>query len=69
MKIRLVGAEFLQEDGWIDRHDEANSRFPVFCQKQLKTNQHKLLFFLPTIRSSFGSRGNNILFRARVAVR
>jgi len=36
MKMPPVGAELLHEDrrtdGRMDRHDEANSRFPQFCE-------------------------------------
>ena len=35
MKIRLVGAEFYA-GGRTDRHDEANSRFPQFCERASK---------------------------------
>jgi len=28
MKIHPVGAELFHADGWTDRHDEADSRFP-----------------------------------------
>ena len=33
MKIRPVGAELLHVDGRTDSHDEANSRFPQFCER------------------------------------
>jgi hypothetical protein len=37
MKIRPVGAELFhadrRTDGRTDRHDEANSRFPQFCER------------------------------------
>ena len=33
MKIRPVGAvRYMQADGWMDRHDEADSRFSQFCE-------------------------------------
>jgi len=32
MKIRLVGAELSHADGRTDRHDEANSHIPQFCE-------------------------------------
>ena len=32
MKIRLVEAELVHADVQTDRHDEANSRFPQFCE-------------------------------------
>jgi hypothetical protein len=32
MKIRPVGAEVFHADRQADRHDEANSRFPQFCE-------------------------------------
>jgi len=32
MKIRLVGTELLHVDGRTDAHDEANSRYPSFCE-------------------------------------
>jgi len=37
MKIRPVGADLFNADGRTDRqtdiHDEANSRFPQFCER------------------------------------
>jgi len=33
MKIRPVGAELFHADGWMDRHEEANSRFSEFCER------------------------------------
>ena len=32
MKIRPVGSELFHADGWRGRRDEANSRFPQFCE-------------------------------------
>jgi len=32
MKIRPVGAEFLHAERRTDRHDEASSRFSLFCE-------------------------------------
>ena len=40
MKIRSVGAELFHADGRTDRHDEANSRFPQFCERTRKISQH-----------------------------
>jgi len=31
MKIRPLGAELFHVDGQMDRHDEANRRFSLFC--------------------------------------
>jgi hypothetical protein len=36
MKIRPAGADFFHAESWTDRHDEANSHFLQFCEKQLK---------------------------------
>jgi len=33
MKICPVGAELFHADRRTDRHDEANSRFPQFCER------------------------------------
>jgi len=37
MKIHPVTAELLhadgRTDGWTDRYDKANSRFPQFCER------------------------------------
>jgi hypothetical protein len=33
MKIHPVRAELFCEDGQVDRHDEANSRFSQFCER------------------------------------
>ena len=33
MKIRPVGTELFHADVWMDRHDEANSRFSQFCER------------------------------------
>jgi len=33
MKTRPVGAELFHVDGRTDKHDEANSRFPQFCER------------------------------------
>jgi len=33
MKIRPVGEEFFHTDGRTDRHDDANSRSPEFCER------------------------------------
>jgi hypothetical protein len=41
MKIRPVGAELFHAEGWTDGHDEANSRFSQFCERALKTVQHR----------------------------
>ena len=32
IKTNLVGAELFHAVGQTDRHDEANSRFPQFCE-------------------------------------
>jgi len=32
MRIRPVGDEFFHADERTNRHDEANSRFPLFCR-------------------------------------
>jgi hypothetical protein len=37
MKIHSVGAEFFHTDGRIDGHDEATSRFSLFCERTLKS--------------------------------
>jgi len=37
MKIHPVRAELFHADGWRDRHDEANSSFPQFCDAPPKT--------------------------------
>jgi len=37
MKIRPVVAELFHADGQTDRHDEANSRFPHFCESDYKS--------------------------------
>jgi len=31
-----VGAELFHTDGWKDRRDEANNRFPQFCERAYK---------------------------------
>ena len=36
VKIRLVGADLFHADGRTDSHDEANSRFPQFCEAAWK---------------------------------
>jgi len=36
MKFRPVEAEVFQADRRMDRHDEANSRFPKFCERAYK---------------------------------
>ena len=33
MKIRPVGAEMFHAGGRTERHDEANSRFSQFCER------------------------------------
>ena len=33
MKIRPVGVELFHEEGRMDRHDDANSRFLQFCER------------------------------------
>jgi len=33
VKIRAVTAELFHADGQTDRHDEANSRCPQFCER------------------------------------
>ena len=33
MKMRSVGAELFHVDVRTDGHDEANSRFPQFCER------------------------------------
>jgi len=37
MKILPVGAELFLADVRTDRHEEASSLFPQFCEKRLKT--------------------------------
>jgi hypothetical protein len=39
IKIRLVGAELFQADGWAERHDEANSVCSQFCKSTQKFSQ------------------------------
>ena len=39
IKIRLVGAELFQADGWAERHDEANSVCSQFCESTQKFSQ------------------------------
>jgi hypothetical protein len=38
MKIRPVGVQLPHADRWTDRHDEANSHFPQFCERTSKLN-------------------------------
>jgi len=33
MKIRSVGTKLFHAGGQVDRHDEANSRFSQFCER------------------------------------
>jgi hypothetical protein len=40
MKIRLVGAELFLVDRQTDRNDEANSRFPQFCESAKKEKKN-----------------------------
>ena len=45
MKIRPLGAELFhvsgRTDGQMDRHNGANSRFPQFCDKRLKSEVYE----------------------------
>jgi len=42
LKIRLLGAQFFDAERHTDRHDEANSRFSLFCEgtEKLALNSH-----------------------------
>jgi len=39
MKIRPVGVQFYV-DRRLDRHDEANGRFPQFCHRAIKSREN-----------------------------
>jgi hypothetical protein len=42
MKIRPLGIDLFYADGETNRHDEANSRFPQFCERDKKKQELSL---------------------------
>ena len=52
MKIRPMGAELFHGDRQTDRRDEANSRFPQFCERAYK---RPISYRQVDIRGAWGS--------------
>ena len=48
MEIRPVGAELFYAGGWMDRHDEANSRFSQFCERAFLSFLYFFTFIVNT---------------------